>query len=178
MALIPSSSDGYFSDEERARLQQLVAMGDKIYPLLCAKLLETDDFRRTGVLIGILSKGNGNPSLPRATFYEMLRKWHGQSEEVRDVRRVLVSALGKIGVKEDAPILLSLLDDPALPVRITSLEALAKIGDESTTQQIESWITQRKASLNQEHQQSDVLLKRAAQAVSAIRARPGPVGQP
>lgn len=170
LALLPRGIDT-LDEKDVQKYEQLVEMGATAYPALSAELLDTDSEIVASRIIGVFVESKGDKTVPRETIRKLVSKWDSSTRHGKAIREVSAEALGKIGTKEDASILLSLLNDKAKSVQIQSLRSLAKIGDENSIQQIQAWLVKKKGAMSKEEQGKDSSIHEAEKAAEVIQNR-------
>ncbi len=171
--------DDFMHEERWARAERLIAHGEKLYPIIRQKLQTTTDSFGISRLLSLVIEAPGDHSKMMPAIRELV-----ESQAAKDDPRVLfhvASTLGKIGSKEDVPILLDLFRfDPGTPevealgshrVRVLAARALADHAGPAAIEPMEQSIQKRAADLNREQIRRDPSFLEGYLAIAHIRYR-------
>ena len=169
--LIPKSADAPLGAQEQKDIKRVIGYGPAVLPVLAELLNEQADektrFSRLMVsrIIAIAQQVEGD----REPVLSVLR--HLLTYQDEDVRRYAVTGVGAMGKVRDADVLLPLMKDPSEVIRVNTVHALGKIGDEDVATKMESILQERKSGLTNDQIRRDNSFVHGYQAISNIVAR-------
>lgn len=164
-SLLPVSDDLH-DEDEIARLDELIAMGDIAYPALAHMLEDETEPVMIGRICGVFIESEGDKTIP----IEAVKRLLTRDENVK-VLTVAARTLGHIGGVGDTDALFPFLRHEDEYVRVNTIRALAKIGDEKTADTLSAAMEERKAGLTPVERDSDMTLIEGDAAVTSLRNR-------
>lgn len=134
LQLLPDMIPPY-SEEVWRKLDKLEQLGEAAYPVLCEKMLASNDLSTIQAIIGVLMRSKGDKKLP----LEAIRKLAIKSASDEDIRISVMMALGNIGTSEDVIYLHKQLEDPSIAIQIQAIESMGQIRGIDSVPLIEAW---------------------------------------
>lgn len=101
--LLPRVGFEPLDPSEHKKFEQLVALGEKAYPVLADQLLKTENYYEMRILKEIFLQSHGNKTIPRQAFATLLARHQGASIEDMDIQLLAKDALKKIGAENSQP---------------------------------------------------------------------------
>lgn len=134
LQLLPDMLPPY-SEEVWRKLDKLEQLGEAAYPVLCEKMLASNDLYTIQPIIGVLIRSKGDKKLP----LEAIRNLAIKSASDEDIRISVIKALGNFGTSEDVIYLHKQLEDPSIAIQIKAIWSLGQIGGIDSVPLIEAW---------------------------------------
>lgn len=174
IALIPRSQAEWDSNE-KANVEIIANLGDAAYPALSKAILSADTPETITNIANILLRSDGDKSAPISALKSIIT-----SRGVADVYQRLITmnsiaALAEFGSSKDAEFLVNYLDETDdLHVQLYTLQSISKIGDSTTSEEVESWFKKRQAEPWPSEQVKDRFTAEVENTLMSIKSRNAP----
>lgn len=168
--LLPTGPD-MEDQNDLARYQQLISMGEKAYPALAEMLNGTTDSIVISRILAIFVQSKGDKAIAISSAKQLLARKFNSVRDEAEIRTPVARLLGEIGSADDAAIIYPMLNDGDEFVRVNAIRALSRIGDERTVRQIEIFIGENASSATEAEIRADMSIQEGRIAIERIRER-------